>query len=143
MSFTDWVVKLSPPAVTRAITQTGVGLLPACTDTWASPSALVNLVTGPAEVSSRIPPLRVDRSKLTSAFGIGWLLLSTTLNLTSEDSWKSAAPVPFNTIVSGSAETNWMLATPGASTCRLAERDTEVPATEDVIVSVRAQPLSS
>ena len=90
-----------------------------------------------------MPPVAVLNEKVTSAFWIGAPLLSTTLKLTCETSGKSAEPVPFNTIVSGLADMNRMLETPGASTCRLVELDTEVPATDAVIVSVRAQPLSS
>ena len=134
----DWVVSVVPrvaPGVV-AVTLTGVLTVPALTLVTTDPAASEVAVEGVGV--SVIPPTVVLKPKVTVLPLIGFPPVSTTLNTTCE---VDTPPVPFKEMLAGVAETNWIEPTVGGVTTRLVEADV-IPATEALIASVPAQPLS-
>ena len=140
----DWVVSVVPavaPGVV-AVTLTGVLTVPALTLVTTNPAASEVAVEGVGV--SVIPPTVVLNANVTVFPLIGFPPVSTTLNCTCA---VSTPPVPFNEMVVGFvggmvvAETNSIEPTVGGLTTKLVTADV-MPATEAVIASVPAQPLS-
>lgn len=123
-----------------ATTQTGVGTVPAISETLTYPSASLL----PESADKYNPPglLLGITLKVTVCPFTPVLLLSTTLNLTTElvcSDEELAVEVP---MVEGVADTNWILVTVGAATVIFALLVLIAPVTEAVMVSVALQPLS-
>jgi hypothetical protein len=129
------VVPAVAPGVV-AVTLTGVLTVPELTLVTTNPAASEVAVEGLGV--SVIPPTVVLNVNVTVLPLIGFPPVSTTLKITCE---VSTPPVPFKEMAAGVAEINWIEPTVGAVTTRLVEADV-TPATEALIASVPAQPLS-
>lgn len=135
----DWLLILVLLA-SVATTQTGVGTVPAISETLTYPLESVM----PELADKYRPPGLV--SGMTLKFTVcpftPVLVLSTTLNLTMElvcSDEELAVEVP---IVEGVADTNWILVAIGAATVIFALLVLVAPVTDAVIVSIALQPLS-
>lgn len=141
MSWLDCVVSTEPavaPGVDAA-TRTGVLIVPALTMIVTSPWALEVAVGAATFGVNVIPPKVVLSPKVTTFPLMGFPPESSTLKVTVDD---DVPPVPCNEMVVGEAEKYCSEPVAGGVTTSVAEVDAVVPATEAVIVSVLAQPLS-
>ena len=133
----DWL--FSDFSRTVATTQTGVGIVPEESEVVTSP--LTSDVADIAEISSPPGLLAGTTVKSTMTPGLPLLLLSTTLNFTTElvgNNAELAVEVP---IISGSADMNCILLIAGRVTVIVAL--TDAPVTDAVIKSVPAAQLLS
>ena len=119
-----------------AVTLTGVLTVPELTLVTTWPLASEVAVEGVGV--SVIPPTAVLKPNVTVLPLIGFPPVSTTLNITCD---VDTPPVPFNEMLAGVAETNWIEPTVGGVMFRLVGADV-MPATEALTASVPAQPLS-
>src|SRR5471030_1461350 len=127
----DWVLSVVPavaPGVV-AVTLTGVLTVPELTLVTTNPLASEVAVEGVGV--SVIPPTVVLKANVTSFPLIGFPPVSTTLKITCE---VSTPPVPFNEMLEGVAETNWIEPAAGGVTTKLVGRDV-TPAAVAVIAS--------
>src|SRR5471032_1120075 len=133
----DWVVSATPPdPVVVAVTLTGVLTVPELTLVTTKPAASEVAMEGVGV--SVIPPTAVLKANVTSFPLIGFPPVSTTLKTTCE---VETPPVPFNEMLAGVAETNWIEPAAGAVMTKLVGSDV-TPAAVALIASVPAQPLS-
>ena len=112
----DWLLIDVPSTV--ATTQRGVGTVPEVTIVVTYPSAsdvadAGEKVIPPGALSGRI-------LKSTSTPALPLLLLSTTLNSTTELFGSVAAPAVWVPIIAGVADTNWILLVAGGTTVIIA-----------------------
>src|SRR3972149_2172045 len=135
----DWVVSVTPgiaPGV-EAVTLTGMLTVPELTVVTTSPSASDVAVSGVGGVSV-IPPTVVLNPNVTVFPLSGFPPVSNTLKRTCA---ASTPPVPFNEMLLGVADTNWIEPVAGVLITKVVEGDV-TPAIEAVMTSVPAQPLS-
>ena len=82
----------------------GVGTVPAEITVETNPFASVNALCG----TSDSPPMVVFKVKLTCVPCTGWPVWSNTWNVSVENSWRPAPPVPLSAMLVVSAPTNFI-----------------------------------